>query len=182
MNTPSVLLDAAVDAEHPWLGLASFTEQTRQYFFGREGEIGELTRRVQRKQLTVLFGQSGLGKTSILNAGVVPRLRAEGYCPVYVRVDYGSSAPPPAEQIKQAVFRATAGSGAWTRPGSAERGESLWEFLHHRDDELRDAEGCSVIPLLIFDQFEEIFTLAQADDAGRARAAEFIADLADLVE
>lgn len=56
MNTPSVLLDAAVDAEHPWLGLASFTEQTRQYFFGREGEIGELTRRVQRKQLTVLFG------------------------------------------------------------------------------------------------------------------------------
>ena len=182
MNTPSVLLDAAVDAEHPWLGLASFTEQTRQYFFGREGEIGELTRRVQRKQLTVLFGQSGLGKTSILNAGVVPRLRAEGYCPVYVRVDYGSSAPPPAEQIKQAVFRATAGSGAWTRPGSAERGESLWEFLHHRDDELRDAEGRSVIPLLIFDQFEEIFTLAQADDAGRARATEFIADLADLVE
>jgi hypothetical protein len=38
------------------------------------------------------------------------------------------------------------------------------------------------MPLLIFDQFEEIFTLGQADDAGRMRAKEFLADLADLVE
>lgn len=173
---------SAVDAQHPWLGLASFTEETRGYFYGREEEISELTRRVQRKLLTVLFGQSGLGKTSILNAGVVPRLRQDGYCPVYVRVDYSAAAPAPAEQIKQAVFRATQAAGSWTQPGSAVEGESLWEFFHHRDDALRDADGKPVIPLLIFDQFEEIFTLAQADDAGRARAAAFIADLADLVE
>ena len=38
------------------------------------------------------------------------------------------------------------------------------------------------IPLLIFDQFEEIFTLAQSDDFGRQRAAQFLEDLADLVE
>ena len=42
--------------------------------------------------------------------------------------------------------------------------------------------GATLIPLLIFDQFEEIFTLAQTDDFGRARAARFIEDLADLVE
>jgi hypothetical protein len=42
--------------------------------------------------------------------------------------------------------------------------------------------GKTVIPLLIFDQFEEIFTLGQGNDAGRQRAAEFIEDLADLVE
>ena len=42
--------------------------------------------------------------------------------------------------------------------------------------------GQTLIPLLIFDQFEEIFTLAQTDEAGRARAARFIDDLADLVE
>ena len=40
----------------------------------------------------------------------------------------------------------------------------------------------TLIPLLIFDQFEEIFTLAQSDDFGRARAARFIDELADLVE
>ncbi len=173
---------SAIDPQHPWLGLASFTEETRAYFHGREEEVAELARRVQRKLLTVLFGQSGLGKTSILRAGIVPRLRPEGYCPVYVRIDYSPESPPPSDQIKQAIFRATQASGSWTQPGSAVEGESLWEFLHHRDDVLRDAAGKPLIPLLIFDQFEEIFTLAQADDAGRKRAAQFIEDLADLVE
>src|SRR5450759_2590001 len=95
----------SVDEKNPWLGLASFTEETRQYFYGREEEVAELARRVQRKLLTVLFGQSGLGKTSILRAGLVPRLRSQGYCPLYVRIDYAREAPEPAEQIKQAIAR-----------------------------------------------------------------------------
>ena len=173
---------SAVDPQHPWLGLASFTEETRAYFYGREEEVAELARRVQRKLLTILFGQSGLGKTSILRAGIVPRLRPEGYCPVYVRLDYSPDTPEPSEQIKQAIFRATEASGTWTQPGVAVAGESLWEFLHHRDDVLRDTSGKTLIPLLIFDQFEEIFTLAQSDDFGRKRAAQFMEDLADLVE
>ena len=173
---------SSVDVEHPWLGLASFTEETRAYFYGREDEIAELARRVQRKLLTILFGQSGLGKTSILRAGIVPRLRPEGYCPVYVRIDYSREAPEPSEQIKQAIFRATKALGQWTQTGVAVSGESLWEFLHHRDDVLRDEQGKTLIPLLIFDQFEEIFTLAQGDDFGRKRAAQFLDDLADLVE
>jgi tetratricopeptide (TPR) repeat protein len=171
-----------VDAENPWLGLDSFSEETRGFFHGREEEIGELARRVQRKLLAILFGQSGLGKTSILRAGIVPRLRREGYCPVYVRIDYARESPSPSEQIKQAIFRATESSGQWSRPGTAIPGESLWEFLHHRDDLLRDSSGKTITPLLIFDQFEEIFTLGQDDDFGRRRAAQFIEDLADLVE
>src|SRR5687767_4318942 len=73
----------AVDEQHPWLGLDSFSEETRAFFHGRDAEVAELSRRVQRKLLTVLFGQSGLGKTSILRAGIVPRLRANGHCPAY---------------------------------------------------------------------------------------------------
>jgi tetratricopeptide (TPR) repeat protein len=173
---------ASVDAQHPWLGLDSFTEETRAYFYGRDEEVAELARRVQRKLLTILFGQSGLGKTSILRAGIVPRLRAQGYCPVYVRIDYSPDSRAPSQQIKDAILRATQRSGQWSQPGVAIAGESLWEFLHHRDDVLRDASGRTVIPLLIFDQFEEIFTLAQSDEFGRQRAAEFLEDLADLVE
>ncbi|HLJ20733.1 MAG TPA: AAA family ATPase, partial [Stellaceae bacterium] len=172
----------AVDERNPWLGLASFTEETREYFYGRDEEVAELARRVQRKRLTLLFGQSGLGKTSILRAGLVPRLRGHGYCPVYVRIDYAPDAPEPAEQIKQAIASTARRSGQWTQAGVAVEGESLWEFLHHRDDVLQDESGETQIPLLIFDQFEEIFTLAQSDEFGRARAARFIADLADLVE
>jgi hypothetical protein len=128
-----------------------------------------------------MFGKSGLGKTSILRAGLVPRLRTQGYCPVYVRVDYAEGTPEPSEQIKQAIHEASM-AGQWTQVGSAVEGESLWEFLHHRDDVLRDNDGKTLIPLLIFDQFEEIFTLAQGDEFGRPRAARFIEDLADLVE
>jgi hypothetical protein len=177
----------SVDAEAPWLGLASFTEETQAYFFGRESEVAELTRRVQRKLLTVLFGKSGLGKTSILRAGLVPRLRAQGYFPVYLRIDYGHDSPEPAEQIKQAINRAARGTdgetgGQWTQTDVAAPGESIWEFLHHRDDVLKGASGARLIPLLIFDQFEELFTLAQSDEFGRARAAKFIEELSDLVE
>lgn len=171
-----------IDPENPWLGLFSYSEDTRAYFHGRDEETAELARRVQRKLLTVLFGQSGLGKTSLLRAGLVPRLRDEGYCPVYVRVDYAPGSPSPSEQIKQAVFKASTEAGHWTQPGASVEGESLWEFLHHRGDLLRDADGRTLMPLLIFDQFEEIFTLGQADDEGRKRAHRFLEDLADLVE
>jgi hypothetical protein len=171
-----------VDDKNPWLGLASFTEETRAYFYGRDEEVSELARRVQRKLLTVLFGQSGLGKTSILRAGLVPKLRGQGYCPVYVRIDYAPGTPEPADQIKLAIAATARRAGEWTAPGVAVAGESLWEFLHHRDDVLQDESGTTLIPLLIFDQFEEIFTLAQTDDFGRARAQRFITDLADLVE
>ena len=110
-----------VDERNPWLGLASFTEETRAYFYGREEEVAELARRVQRKLLTVLFGQSGLGKTSILRAGLVPRLRGQGYCPIYVRIDYARSAPEPAEQIKQAIMQSARRSGQWTQVGRGGR-------------------------------------------------------------
>jgi hypothetical protein len=182
VRAEAVAAAPTIDEKNPWLGLASFTEETRQYFFGRDAEVAELARRVQRKLLTVLFGQSGLGKTSILRAGLVPRLRNQGYCPVYVRIDYSQGSPEPAEQIKQAIRLNARRSGEWTQTGVAVEGESLWEFLHHRDDVLLDESGRTLIPLLIFDQFEEIFTLAQSDDFGRARAARFIAELADLVE
>jgi hypothetical protein len=169
------------DAQRPWLGLASFTEESRAFFFGREEEVAELERRVQRKLLTVLFGKSGLGKTSILQAGLVPGLRDRGYFPVYIRIDYGPESPEPSEQIKQAINRAAA-VGQWTQTEVAVPGESIWEYLHHRDDVLRDASGQRLIPLLIFDQFEELFTLAQGDESGRTRATHFIEELADLVE
>lgn len=175
-------IPAALDPQNPWLGLFSYTEETRAYFHGRDEETAELARRVQRKLLTVLFGQSGLGKTSLLRAGLVPRLRGEGYCPVYVRVDYSPDSPSPSEQIKAAIYKASTAAGAWTQAGTAVEGESLWEFLHHRGDLLRDAGGRTLVPLLIFDQFEEVFTLGQADDAGRLRARQFLEDLADLAE
>ena len=56
----------ALNADNPWPGLDPFDEGDRKYFHGREDEISELLRLVRREPLTVLFGRSGLGKTSLL--------------------------------------------------------------------------------------------------------------------
>jgi len=75
-----------VDNQNPWLGLTPFTEEFSCYFFGRADETAELFRLLKRERLTVLFGQSGLGKTSMLQAGLFPRLRQADFLPVYTRL------------------------------------------------------------------------------------------------
>ncbi|MDX2185368.1 MAG: hypothetical protein SFV32_00405 [Opitutaceae bacterium] len=171
-----------VDRDQPWPGLSTFTEAHRAYFFGRDEETRELLRKVERRTLTVLFGQSGLGKSSLLQAGVFPKLRESGVWPIYVRLDHGVEAAPLAEQIKTFVSEATAEAGTWSRPGSATPGETLWEFFHHRDDVLTGKDGKPVVPLLVFDQFEEVFTLGATSEAARKRADVFIEQFADLIE
>ena len=180
--TTAPFASAAVDRENPWPGLTTFSEGQAAFFFGREEEVRELYRRVDRKALTVLFGQSGLGKSSLLQAGLFPRLREARFCPVYVRLDHAPDATSLTEQIKKAVFKETATMGTWTKAGSSAVGETLWEFFHHRDDHLHAPDGALVTPVLIFDQFEELFTLGSAAEATRQRAAAFIAEIADLAE
>ncbi len=179
----SIQAAQSVDRENPWPGLSTFTEEQAAFFFGREEEVRELLRRIERKALTVLFGQSGLGKSSLLQAGVFPRLRADGFCPIYVRLDHSASALPLTEQIKSMVFHETEKVGTWTLNSMSAPSGDLWEFFHRRDDRLEDSSGKLVIPVLVFDQFEELFTLgAAADPETRRRANGFIAELADLVE
>src|SRR6185436_6798439 len=85
--------------DNPWPGLDPFDETDREYFHGRAVEAGELLRLVRREPLTVVFGRSGLGKTSLLKAGLFPLLRGEDCLPVYVRLDHGEGAPALREQI-----------------------------------------------------------------------------------
>src|SRR6218665_1712291 len=115
-----------VDETRPWLGLLPFKEEHREYFFGRDAEVAEITRRVRENTLTVLFGRSGLGKSSLLGAGVIPRLREEGCAPVYLRLDYLETAPPLLEQTR-AAFREALPQERW--PEDAGR-ITLWELFH----------------------------------------------------
>ena len=170
-----------VDASNPWVGLSTFTEDQRSYFFGRKTESEELLRLVRREPLTVLFGLSGLGKSSLLQAGVFPALRSDGWLPVSIRLSHSVAAAPAIEQIKEAMSRAVQSAGlSFSRQPSP--GESLWEFFHSRDSGVFDAQGVRVTLLLAFDQFEEIFTLGKSSDATGARRAALLAELADLVE
>ena len=171
-----------VDAQNPWPGLVAFTERWRDFFHGRVAEADDLIRRVARKNLTVLFGQSGLGKSSLLQAGLFPRLRSEGFLPVPIRLDHAVAAPPLADQVKVAFTTALANCGGDALTTEKGFGDSLWEFLHRRNLVIRSGNGESICPVLVFDQFEELFAIGQASEATRVRAAAFLVDLADLVE
>src|SRR5690242_5948328 len=97
---------SAIDHDNPWIGLDSYTESARGYFYGRETETDELSRLVRRQTLTVLFGQSGLGKSSLLQAGLFPLLRETDHLPLYLRLDHATGAPALADQVKVALTAA----------------------------------------------------------------------------
>src|SRR5919199_4241550 len=61
---------------NPYLGLRPYTEAERAYFFGREAERRVIAANLLSARLTVLYGASGVGKSSILLAGVAPYIRA----------------------------------------------------------------------------------------------------------
>jgi WD40 repeat protein len=61
----------------PYVGLVPYTEEDAAYFFGRERDVGLIVDNLHASRLTILFGPTGVGKTSVLRAGVVCRLREE---------------------------------------------------------------------------------------------------------
>ena len=55
-------------------GLRPFDSEEKQYFFGREEEIESVCRLLDLDNLTILHGPSGMGKSSLINAGILPAL------------------------------------------------------------------------------------------------------------
>src|SRR5271165_1226488 len=177
---------ATVDPDHPWLGLHPFTEENQHYFFGRTAEIREIFLRVRENPLTVLYGNSGLGKTSLVRAGLIPKLRVERFRPVHLLLDFSSASPSLTDQVREALAKVCADPDSdaatllerWAPLGS------LWEIYAH--EKLRPPEIAARPPVLIFDQFEEVFTLGR-DEAGtanrrNAEVTELFTQIADLVE
>src|SRR5262245_53177270 len=59
----------------PYRGLQPYTEEQREFFVGRERDQGIIASNLYAASLTVLYGASGVGKSSVLLAGVVPQVR-----------------------------------------------------------------------------------------------------------
>jgi hypothetical protein len=164
-----------VSADDPWPGLLSFQEADQAFFRGRTREIDTMVRLIEREPLTLLFGRAGLGKTSLLRAGVFPRLRQRSLLPVYVRLTYTPTSALLQQQVLEKLL-ATAHRAKVEVPKV--EGGTLWEFFHRRGGDFWDTRNRLVVPVLVFDQFEEIFT------HGRVREGEadaFLDDLSALV-
>lgn len=160
--------------DNPWKGLNFYVEGETLY--GRDTEIQRLAQFIVNNSQTVLYGKSGIGKSSIINAGIFPIARQQGLFPVPLR--FGHSQQSSAyylEQIKEAFRQSGIGINP-LRDAIDENSESLWEFFH-RHTFFQPETGNAVRPLVVFDQFEEIFTLQHNEAAKK----EFFSQLADLI-
>jgi hypothetical protein len=91
-------------------------------------------------------------------------------------LDFSPSAEPLAQQVRDRLDEELErGSVEGPRPQASER---LWEYSHRPDGWLWSPRQTPVLPVVVLDQFEEIFTLGQADDAGRLR---FVDGMAEVV-
>ena len=60
---------------NPYMGIYTYSEYDAKYFWGRNVEISTLTETILNANSTILTGYSGCGKSSLINAGIIPRLR-----------------------------------------------------------------------------------------------------------
>ncbi|MEN4399166.1 WD40 repeat domain-containing protein [Mycolicibacterium senegalense] len=148
-----------LDSENPWPGLASFEENAHAFFFGRTDDTLSLLAHVLDTPVTVLNGSSGLGKTSLLRAGLFPELRAHNFLPIYVRLELKHGVGALSQQLHQAVRNAICDEAPDALLPNDD--ESLWEYLHRKGLEIWSAKNQLLTPVLVIDQFEEIFTLGE---------------------
>jgi hypothetical protein len=154
--------------EHPFVGLASFGQDTAELFHGRGKEIDELVGRLRRTNLVMVVGDSGSGKSSLARAGLVPRFRGGAFAdqsgdqpdPTFWQVVEMRPQARPFERLVDAVNGAARRAGV----GARDRG-ALADWVRTRDpakirDAIRDSAPAPSKALLLVDQFEELWTLA----------------------
>jgi len=130
----------------PYPGLASFTENDAEYFFGREAEVEQMWAKLERPHLLALIGPSGAGKSSFIRAGLIPNAGAGWAIATF--------------NPGNAAFRSLRQELASELAGDA---EAMQELV---DVEDLDATVSAVSRwrrrheqvLLVVDQFEELFT------------------------
>ena len=160
----------------PYKGLTPYDESDAPFFFGREAEREIITANLMASRLTLLYGPSGVGKSSVLRAGVAYHLRKlsqqnliERGTPEFVVVVFSSWRDDPiaglAAHVQEAISPLLAGQKI-SEAGKAEKGslvKNLQTWSEHIDGDL----------LIILDQFEEYFLYHLQEDGIGTFASEF---------
>src|SRR6266446_1933490 len=170
---------AAAD-QKPYVGPRPFGRDEKNLFFGRDRETRDLCSLVIAHPIVLLYAASGAGKSSLLNAGLIPLLEARGY-----------EVLPSARvsgRIRDAVNNAGVDNvyafnilSSWAGPSVDPRDlvkVDIASFLASRSHR-KDAAGEPVLRVVLLDQFEELFTFAR--ERWQERAA-LIRQLAEALE
>ncbi|GAA0229741.1 tetratricopeptide repeat protein [Cryptosporangium japonicum] len=170
----------AADQDDPYIGLRPYGSADRGKFFGRQGEVDDIRDLWLSSRLLVLYGESGVGKTSLLNAGVIPSLIDQNAkFPVDI-LPVGRILPP------GVVLRPDPGApnpyvvrllSSWSpdRAPSQLVGKSIKQFILEWP-KTYDKYDVQLPILAAIDQFEQVFTDERAD-LGAVEV--FLRDLAD---
>ena len=128
---------------NPYMYLESFKEENRDFFFGRDLVVKDILQHIMRAdQITVLSAESGFGKTSIINAGVVPCLKESEQYDVFTVRSFGT----PWLGISRVVFDA--------------KDRLTLEDLSKIDIKTISRKSRQ---LIVIDQFEEFFVYGEED-------------------
>jgi len=160
-------------------GSDAFLPNEGPCFFGREDERLELAQRLEQGIVTVVLGQRGVSQSSLLRAGCKPLSDGVRLESVYLRLQFAGEAHP-VQQVRDEINRVLRESQIDGAPFG--EGQTLWEYFHLQKPVWVAADGRLVVPVLIFDHFEDVFTFDGADPAARQQVDSFWAQLANLVE
>jgi formylglycine-generating enzyme required for sulfatase activity len=133
----------------PYKGLSPFSEQDMEYFFGRDRIIRTYLEHITdiSNPLLGIMGASGIGKSSMVNAGLIPKIKNDGHWLIAkFRPHYN-----PFSSLAAAVYAIP----------SVRDYQSSSRALHEDLVTIQDATGKKII--LFVDQFEEIFTLSNSE-------------------
>ena len=151
--------------DNPYVGPRAL--RTGERLYGRDREVSRLFDLLLAERIVLLYSPSGAGKSSLLQAGLLPRLRAEGFAirPV-VRVGMAApgGAPPGVNRHVLSTLLSLEEDvpEARQQPLAALAGSTLAEYLRRRTDD--DAHEGEVI---VLDQFEELLTVDPAAIAAK---------------
>lgn len=186
LEPPLPVSAPGINEEHPWPGLAHYAEADHRYFFGREEQVEMLVRSTRRTPLTILYGTSGRGKSSIIGAGLIHQLKLAGHGVTLLRRDYDTLSEEP---LVARVIQLASEDHHLGDVDLPARDQTLWQFFHDRSrpwcTKLDGSRALDLPPVLVFDQFEEIFSKGEdhpTDRRARAWARKFLKQLANLVE
>jgi hypothetical protein len=162
----------------PYVGPRPFEESDRQLFFGRGDEAQHVVSMIVAHPVVLLHARSGAGKSSLVNADVIPRLRhlAIESAEEHTDADEGSGAEiiGPLRVSGQVPKGADAGMNVFAYNALLDlRGanDGVRSISEHLAALPAHSSESAALRVLIFDQFEELFT--HFEDRWRDRAAFF---------
>ncbi|NIM15823.1 MAG: tetratricopeptide repeat protein [Candidatus Aminicenantes bacterium] len=145
------------------------TDVDRCLFFGRDREKRSLLHKVLAGNLVVLYAKSGLGKTSLINAGLNQALRDRGFIPFKVR--FNNPGLEPLQGVYTGIREMVKLKSLDYEAGEE---DTLWQYF--KTASFWSEDDTLLKPVLILDQFEEFFVLHASESK-----KQFIRQLADIV-